>query len=206
MIATASQRPSTRSSWWLEYGRDAGGGALREDRAHVVDAAGIEAGERLVEDQQLRLWTSATASWARCWLPWESASIRSGPGRTGRAGRSSAMRPSPGGGVHAVQPREVLDLVEQGHGGVESAFFWHVAEGPAGRLVDRPAAPRISPASRAVRPKMARIVVVLPAPFGPRKPKTCPAGTPNDSPSSAVTVPYRRRSPSISSSIEAISK
>jgi hypothetical protein len=40
---------------------------------------------------------------------------------------------------------------------------------------------------------MARIVVVLPAPFGPRNPKTWPEGTSNDSPSSAMTDPYWRR-------------
>jgi hypothetical protein len=53
---------------------------------------------------------------------------------------------------------------------------------------------------------MARIVVVLPAPFGPRNPKTWPEGTSNDSPSSAMTDPYRRRKPSISSSAEAMAK
>ena len=46
---------------------------------------------------------------------------------------------------------------------------------------------------------MARIVVVLPAPLGPRKPTTCPAGTTNERSSRARTVPYVRRSPSNSS-------
>src|SRR5215469_9830042 len=36
-----------------------------------------------------------------------------------------------------------------------------------------------------------RSVVVLPAPFGPRKPKTCPGSTVRSSPSSAVTPRYR---------------
>src|ERR1019366_2165943 len=48
---------------------------------------------------------------------------------------------------------------------------------------------------------MARIVVVLPAPLGPRKPMTCPAGTSKERSSSAVTAPYVRRSPSSSSKV-----
>src|ERR1700733_3360277 len=38
---------------------------------------------------------------------------------------------------------------------------------------------------------MQRIVVVLPAPFGPRKPVTLPGSMPNVSPSTAVLSPYR---------------
>src|ERR1700685_3686379 len=38
---------------------------------------------------------------------------------------------------------------------------------------------------------MHRIVVVLPAPFGPRKPVTLPGSMPNVSPSTAVLSPYR---------------
>ena len=45
---------------------------------------------------------------------------------------------------------------------------------------------------------MARMVVVLPAPLGPRKPTTWPAGTLNERSSSAVSVPNVRRRPSSS--------
>jgi hypothetical protein len=45
---------------------------------------------------------------------------------------------------------------------------------------------------------MARMVVVLPAPLGPRKPTTCPAGTSKERSSRAVTVPYVRRNPTTS--------
>src|SRR5471032_800345 len=38
---------------------------------------------------------------------------------------------------------------------------------------------------------MALIVVVLPAPFGPRKPKNSPSATSSDRPSTAVIEPYR---------------
>src|SRR3954454_14405747 len=46
------------------------------------------------------------------------------------------------------------------------------------------------PASGRARPKMQRIAVVLPAPFGPRKPTRRPGRTTKDAPSSAVTGPY----------------
>src|SRR4051794_1001233 len=51
---------------------------------------------------------------------------------------------------------------------------------------------RTEPASGSSTPRMMRIVVVLPAPFGPTKPNSCPGSTVNDSPSSATTSPYRR--------------
>ena len=43
------------------------------------------------------------------------------------------------------------------------------------------------------RPSRHRIVVVLPDPFGPRKPNTPPAGTDRSRPSTARTRPPRRR-------------
>jgi hypothetical protein len=39
------------------------------------------------------------------------------------------------------------------------------------------------------RPTIALIVVVLPAPFGPRKPKNSPAPTRSEIPSTATTLP-----------------
>src|SRR5579863_3691834 len=51
------------------------------------------------------------------------------------------------------------------------------------------------PASAASRPSMTRMVVDLPAPFGPTKPVTWPGTTMNVIPSSASTDPNRLRSP-----------
>src|SRR5208282_3618793 len=51
------------------------------------------------------------------------------------------------------------------------------------------------PASGSSSPRMHRIVVVLPAPFGPRKPVTWPGSMPNVSSSTAVFSPYRFVSP-----------
>src|SRR2546423_8415330 len=47
------------------------------------------------------------------------------------------------------------------------------------------------PSSGRTTPRAMRIVVVLPAPFAPRKPKTWPRGTSNDRPSRAWTAPNR---------------
>src|SRR4051812_5546528 len=54
------------------------------------------------------------------------------------------------------------------------------------------------PSSTASRPTITRIVVDLPAPFGPTKPVTCPGRTVNDSPSRATVDPNRLRSPATS--------
>jgi hypothetical protein len=45
------------------------------------------------------------------------------------------------------------------------------------------------PESGASRPRISRIVVDLPAPFGPRKPVTWPRGTMKDRSSTATVVP-----------------
>ena len=49
-----------------------------------------------------------------------------------------------------------------------------------------------------MKPASMRIVVDLPAPFGPRKPTTSPRPTVKDTLSTAVKVPKRLVSPSIS--------
>ena len=57
----------------------------------------------------------------------------------------------------------------------------------------------VPPARRGSRPKIVRIVVVFPAPLGPRKPVTCPGRTTKLRSSTAVTGPKRlvRRATSI---------
>ena len=50
---------------------------------------------------------------------------------------------------------------------------------------------RTSPASGASSPRIRRIVVDFPAPFGPTNPVTRPVATPKDSPSTATVRPYR---------------
>src|SRR6476619_4862914 len=48
---------------------------------------------------------------------------------------------------------------------------------------------RISPESRRTRPAIARISVVLPAPFGPSSARSSPWRSSNEAPSSALTAP-----------------
>ena len=55
-----------------------------------------------------------------------------------------------------------------------------------------------APSSAASRPSITRIVVDLPAPFGPTKPVTWPGRTVKDIPSSATAGPNRLRSPATS--------
>src|SRR6185369_13161664 len=50
---------------------------------------------------------------------------------------------------------------------------------------------RTVPAEAGMYPVMIRIVVVFPAPFGPRKPRISPFSTLNDIPSTAVLFGYR---------------
>ena len=56
-------------------------------------------------------------------------------------------------------------------------------------------APKIStwPDSGVSRPEIIEMVVVLPAPFGPSKPKISPAATSNETPSTALVLPYEKR-------------
>ena len=55
------------------------------------------------------------------------------------------------------------------------------------RLAQQPSRPAVGE----VRPTRSFTAVVLPAPFGPRKPKTSPRWTVIDSPASATMAPYR---------------
>src|SRR3954451_23930638 len=51
------------------------------------------------------------------------------------------------------------------------------------------------PASRGISPVSMRMVVDLPAPVGPRKPKKLPRGTSRSTPSTAALSPYNLRRP-----------
>ena len=83
-------------------------------------------------------WTSAAASWTRCWLPKESCSTRS-PARSARPNRSSSARAdlvATGSGV----PRSLSQkhqLLEQTHLRVEAPLLGHVAE-PAADVGTKP--------------------------------------------------------------------
>ena len=60
------------------------------------------------------------------------------------------------------------------------------------------------PASGMTRPTMARISVLLPAPFGPSRPRHSPPRSSSEMPSTAVTGPKRLTSESTSSGIDSV--
>ena len=79
-------------------------------------------------------WTSAAASWTRCWLPSESVSARSlarSATPSSSIMRAACERASPA--IEPVEPREVDELIEHAHLRVQAALLRHVAE-PAARL------------------------------------------------------------------------
>ena len=104
-------------------------------------------------------------------------------GRLGQAERSSSSRAriSRSAFAHAVQRRAEAQVVEAGQFGIEVALVRNHADQVLGRLgiaraVD-PADAGSCPASGRARPVSMLMVVVLPAPLGPRKPNSSPSCT-----------------------------
>ena len=169
MIATASHSRSTSSSWWQENTTGTPVAAYSaQHAAQHVDADRVEAGERLVEHEQLRARARAPRRAAR------AAGCRARAPRRGRrrarparAARSSG-RPRPRvGRADAVQRGEVDELVAHAHLRVQPALLRHVAEAPPRRGVDgarRASAPRRG--RRASTPRTIRIVGRLAGPVG----------------------------------------
>jgi hypothetical protein len=138
MIATASHRRSTSSSWWLESTTGAPSAANSPSTPLITSTpTGPRPENGSSRTRTTGSWTSATASCTRCWLPSESCSVRSlSPSRSIQRRRRPPRSPG-----RAVQAREVDDLVADAHLRVQAALLGHVAEAPAHRGVDRPALP-----------------------------------------------------------------
>ena len=161
--------------------------------AHLEDARRIEAVHRLVEDQKRRIGEETPA---QSRASGASPRNRSSRGRR-RAVRARLVRATPGCAPrppgHARQQSPSGSRDPSGAGGTEAL-----------RRSPRPA-PTPLPASRAeagraarrcrrsacVKPTSVRISVVLPAPFGPRKPNATPAGTVRSTLSTAARSPKR---------------
>ena len=107
-------------------------GLAGEHLAHRVDAGRVKAGERLVEDEQVRVVHERGGE-----LDALLVALRQGldlvPGPVGdaeplqprcRAGRRGSRS-------HLVQSAQVLDLLADAHAGIEPAFLGQVAEPPA---------------------------------------------------------------------------
>ena len=174
-----------------EQDADAGRGPFLDDLGHRRDADRVQAGERLVHDQQLRLVDER----GRELDPLLVAVRQLLELGLRPIGQAHPLQPAQGRGVgvaaaHAVLLREVAQLLGDPHPRIEAALLGHVAEAHPRVAVDRPGRPS-APRRQSWRasPKMQRIVVVLPAPFGPRKPTIRPGAAVNDAPSRATTGP-----------------
>ena len=190
-----------------DVARDEHGPALGTEApkevAHLDDPGGIEAVGGLVQDQQRRVLQQRRGDAEALLHP-----QRVGPDHVVRAGREpdAFERRIDGIASDAVDPREDLQVPPPREPREQRGRFHdrpdpsdHARE-PCGTSLPRR---RALPADAATSPRMQRIVVVLPAPFGPRNPKTPPSETSRSSPSRA-TVDGRRsrryslRRPSIS--------
>ena len=109
------------------------------------------------------------------------------PVRPARATSSTVRRPMPS---IAPEDLQVPPTRERGNSAGVSTIepTRRIDPGSLDRDVGRRAGGACPP-RRATRPSRQRIVVVLPAPFGPRKPKTPPSGTARSSPSTARVRP-----------------
>jgi len=168
-IRTRSQISSTR---WrrCDETMTAAPPSPSDDRLlHPPDAARVDAGQRLVEDQDLRSWRRPKAMTSFCFIPRDSSDGAPAPCRRApvpRGGPPSA--PPRRDAVEARGKREVVghrEVVEEarlvGHEG-EAAFRLH---GVPGEVEPRD---RDRPRSAADAGEAAE-VVVFPAPFGPTR-------------------------------------
>jgi hypothetical protein len=104
-------------------------------------------------------------------------------------GRAPAKRPV----VHAVEPAVEPQELSRGQLLVDERAVGNETERRLGRLGSRARSwllTRMRPEVGLRRPAIIRIVVVLPAPLGPRKPWISPGLTSRLTPSTAVKVPY----------------
>ena len=166
-----------------------------QQAADPVDALGVEAVDRFVEHED-RCVAEQRRGDAEALLHAEREAARSAPRRVARADQFE----------HLVDPVAGRPLDCASHSrwsrarrsgcmrrGVEQrrrpGAAVYVACGTDGHRPERCRRPAWS------SPRIMRIVVDLPAPFGPTKPVTRPGSTVNDSPSTATVRPYRLRSP-----------
>ena len=136
----------------------------------------------------------AAMNWTFCWLPLLTAPRRGGRRSSGIRKRSShSVRVRAGRGRAARRTARRSRRAGRGRpsaGRARAPRAGSPTSAAAGRRVGDPSQ-RTSPASARRIPRQIRIVVVLPAPLAPRKPKISPRGTSNVSSSSATVVPNR---------------
>ena len=152
----------------------------------------VEPCERLVEDEQLRLVHQRRRELRPLLVAVrELLDLRVRPlaeSKTlepARRGRACCTRPSP-----CRRPKYSSCSPTRIRGYRPRSSGMYPNRSRSARSIGRPSQ-STSPLSSSTRPKMARMTVVFPAPFGPRKPSIRPRATETEHPSSACTSPNR---------------
>ena len=154
---------------------------LADQRPHVVPAARVEAGRRLVQEQHRRAsrpgWPPGRAGAAcRPSTSWP-AGRRRPSGRSARAARRRARARTAGTGGKAAEHLQVRAPGQQLVDGRVLAREADCATNPRGLSTTSRPATRGRPASGRSSVVRIRITVVFPAPFGPSSPQIVPAST-----------------------------
>src|SRR5438552_6314148 len=195
-MTTRSQRPSTSASAWLETRMACASPSVRMRRRVSTECAGsrppVGSSRRRTGGSPI----SACASPTRWWYPLESWPIR--PPATSR----SPVRPIavPAAAARARAPatsflpaansRKAATVISRCNAGRSGAYPSR-RRAASGRVATSRPSMSARPELGGKTPARSRIVVVLPAPFGQRKPTTSPRSTVNDSRSTAVRAPKR---------------
>ena len=193
MITTSWHRSCTRSSWWLENSTVAPC-AARPDSSSAMALHGdrIQAGERLVEHQQVRLVHQGGDQ-----LDPLLVAVRQRVQAVRRPlGQAEALQPGTHAAVHVLRPApaelaEVDQLVPHPHPRIQAPLLRHVPEPGPVRGADRRAVPPDRSLVQLDQPEHRAHGRRLPAPFGPRKPVSRPGRAENVHRSRAVTGPNR---------------
>ena len=125
-----------------EEDRGAAGRFLPKHLRERADRDGVEPGERLVEDEQLRrVHQRSRELGALLVAVRELLDLR-----VGALGEAEPLQPVERGGacrvrVQPVQAAEVRELLADRHAGIEAALLWHVAEPQPLRRPDRSPVP-----------------------------------------------------------------
>ncbi len=186
-----------------EHGPTLGAEAPQEV-AHLHDPGGVEAVGGLIEDQQRGILEQRRGDAEALLHP-----QRIGPDHVVRAGREARRDRAPDrrhrercrrSSPRISRLRLPVNLGKSIGASTIEPTRWITRERPCGTSLPRR---RARPAEAETSPRRHRIVVVLPAPFGPRNPKTPPSETSRSSPSRATVGGLRNRryslrSPSIS--------
>ena len=168
------------------------------DVAHLAAADRVERRGRLVEQYQVGLGEDRLGQPDALGHAFRVAAqpVAAAPGQADALEHGGDARAALGGRQAGQAAVEVEQRVA-GQPVVEAEVLGQVADRGGGPPARRRAGRRCAPRRRSARTSPVRIliVVVLPAPFGPRKPKTSPGWTASDRSCRATLRPYSLRRP-----------